>query len=360
MRSSFLLALLYSFLLSSAQDLTGFEKVNQFKINGLATTVYFKDPLRSLFSQHPDFDSKENQAKHELLDAYLHHNTLYVFQTSNKSGVQKNYELKGNPQKVRTKFYFDLAVSSPTGAIEKTTNKVNTGGSFFEHMAIFQTPQAKEVIGKGVQIWGNFVLVEPYAKLKAVVSELIKMDIENTLPADWLAREEKRIEPLFRYQTCGLQTVKRRTFTITVYQYDSLGKVANQYPRTEKDEDLYASSISEDLIGVTTFPFFSATDKKETEGNVIQLTSGLTNINHYLKDIKITLRPNTEDVEKIEATLIIHSYSAQGHSTFDERYLALFEKVGDCWLPKTIKLSPLSDPTFQRPRLVADIEYELN
>ena len=86
------------------------------------------------------------------------------------------------------------------------------------------------------------------------------MDVANTIPEEILAKEE-HIEPLFEYQKCALENVVRRTFTITVFQYDSLGNVKNRYPRTEKDKQLYYSSTSKDLTGVTTFPYFSSDDR---------------------------------------------------------------------------------------------------
>jgi len=354
--SLFLAFIIYG---ASAQDLTGFTQVDKFKIDKFATTVYFKDPLKVLISQYPDFDSKDNQIKYELLSAYLRQNTLYIFKTTAKDGGTKYYELTGNPKKLRTKNYFKIDIFSSAGTIEKTVDKVNAGGSFFEHMAIFQTQEGKEAVGKGVQIWGYFVLVERYEGLKKVVTNLIKMDVENTLPDEMMAKEEKLIEPLFAYQSCGLKTVKKREFTITVYQYDSLRHVKNKYSRTEKDADLYYSSISNDLGGVTAFPFFSATDRKDTNGNIINVTSSLSNINHYLKDIRVTMRPNSNDIENIEAKLIIHSYSAKGQSSYDELYLLQFGKVGDCWLPKTVKYSPLEDIKFETPRIVTEINYVL-
>lgn len=93
---------------------------------------------------------------------------------------------------------------------------------------------------------------------------------------------------------------------------------------------------------------------------MLRISSGLSNINHYLKDIKITLLSNSDEVKKIEGTLIIHGYPAVGHSSYEELYLAQFEKVGNCRLPKTIKFSPVNDPNFQRPRMVTEIEYALN
>lgn len=359
MRIITLITLFFSILSSQAQNLTDFELVDKFKTNGLSTKVYFKDPLKELIKTYPDFDNKDNKTKHELLSTYLNNNILYIFQTSKKDEPLKSYKLVGNPRKIRTKYYFKLEISKADGSIDKTIDKIGVGGSFFEHMIIFQTPEGKKAVGKGIQIWGFFVMVEPYENLKDKVTALIKQDIENAIPEDILAKEEKNIEPLFEYQKCGLKSVKSREFTITVYQYDSLGQVKNKYPRTETDTELYLSSINEDLNGVTTFPFFASTDKKEHEGNITHLTSNIANINHYLKDIKISMIPNSDNVEKIEGKLIIHCYTTEGHSTYDELYIAEFGKIGDCYLPKTVKFCPIDDIEYKRPRIITDIKYEL-
>ena len=340
-----------------AQKLTGFELVDNYKLDDLKVKVYFKDPLKELLNKYPDFDNKDDKTKHELLSDYLHNNTLYIFQTIKKKKLQKSYELKGNPKKTRTKYYFKLDIIEADGTITKAIDKVNIGGSFFEHMFIFQTTQGKKVIGKGINLWGYFVMIEPYSNIKTKITELIKKDLENTIPDEILVKEEISIEPLFDYQKCGLKTILKRKLTITVYQYDSLGHIINEYPRTEIDSELYLSSTSKELIGVTTFPFFSSTDKEVVVGNKIQVESELENIKHYLKDIVITTDSNK--VVKIEGKLIIHGYTTEGETTHYELYIAEFENVENCNFPKLIKFCPLNDLDYKRPRLTIEIEYEL-
>jgi hypothetical protein len=57
--------------------------------------------------------------------------------------------------------------------------------------------------------------------------------------------------------------------------------------------------------------------------------------------------------------LIIHEYSATGHSTSDELYLAEFSPVGKYSLPTTVKYTSLNDKYFALPRIVTKIEYDL-
>jgi hypothetical protein len=299
MRTLILLTIALFALSAKGQKLQNFEFVDRFTLNKISIRVFFKDPLKQLINEYPGFDTKKNEEKYELLDAYLHNNVLYVFQTTNKQGLLKSYLLKGNTKKVRTKNYFKIDIVNTNvfelpvlydSAIEKTVDKLNLRGTFFENMFIFQTSEGKKVIGNGVNIWGFFTLVESYSTVKSIVSDIIKKDITNEIPAELLATPEVAITPLFDYQTCGLGAVKKREMIITVYQYDSLGKVKNKYPRTEKDYDLYHSSISSDDIGgVTSFPFFSANDTIKAGNNpkLIYVFSSQKFMNFYLKDIKV-------------------------------------------------------------------------
>lgn len=358
MRILLVLMLLLGVVFCQAQELTDYQEVDKFKVKGLTTKVYFNDPLKHLMAVHPNFDNKENQKKHELLSEFLHNNPLYVFQTTNKKKIVRTYWLTGNPRKTRTKNYFNLEIRNSDNSLDKVIDKVNIGGSFFEHMVFFQSPQGKQSVGKGIQIWGFFTMVQPYSPIKSTIVDLIEQDISNSIPTEIIAKEEKKIEPLFDYQKCGLSKVNGRTLTITVIQYDSLGNIKNQHPRTEKDNQLYYSSTSKDLTGVISFPFFSINDEITTSGNIINVKSKLENINHYLKDIVITNNLNG-GIEKIEGKLIIHGYSSKGHSTRDELYLLEFSEVDGCRLPTIAKLCSLNDLEYKQPRLTIEIEYEM-
>jgi len=176
---------------------------------------------------------------------------------------------------------------------------------------IFQTPEGKKAVGKGIKFWDYFTTVEPYAEIKEIVTDLIRMDLTNSIPQDLLLTEREKIKPLFEYEECAISKVKEREFETTVYAYDSLGKVKNEYPRIEKDYDLYFSSTTQELTGVTTFPFFSSSDVKEEfdGGSKIKIESKQSYLNHYLKDIVIVKNLDSGEIERIEGKLIIHSYS---------------------------------------------------
>lgn len=123
-----------------------------------------------------------------MLLNYLNNNTLYLFQTNTKSELLKSYELKGNPTEKGSKYYFKLDVLKNDGTLDKAINRVGLGGLFFEHMSMFQTPENKKYIGNGLKIWGYFFMVEPYENFKNKVTSLIKLDIDNNIPEDYLIK----------------------------------------------------------------------------------------------------------------------------------------------------------------------------
>ncbi|MEQ8475345.1 MAG: hypothetical protein RIB54_03830 [Fulvivirga sp.] len=354
-------------------DLTHFKEVDKFKIDKTDIKVYFNDPMIQLARMYSDFDTKTSTEKFGILSDYLHNNPLYVFVATNKKAkINRIYVLRGNPRKQRTKNYFQIDILNERSSnlfdrtdyekdILKTIDKVNVGGSLFEHMAVFQTPEGKKVIGKGIKFWDYFTTVEPYSEIKSAVQTLIEMDLTNSIPSDYLLTKTEPIKPLFEYEECAITKVKEREIKTTVYSYDSLGKVKNEYPRTETDYDLYYSSTSQELTGVTTFPFFSSTDTKEEfeDGTRIKIESKQPYLNHYLKDIVIIKNPESGEIARIEGKLIIHAYSAAGHSTSDELYIAEFQKVGDCNLPVKIRFHSLTDVDLKRPRIVKQIKYVL-
>jgi hypothetical protein len=352
-------------------DLNEFKLVDKLRIDKTDIKVYFNDPIRQLAKLYSDFDAKTSSEKFDILSDYLHKNPLYVFVATNKKEkIDKLYVLRGNPRKQRTNNYFQIDILNETSSnlfdrddykkdILKTIDKVNVGGSVFEHMAIFQGPEGKQVIGKGIKFWDYFVRVEPYSEIKSNILELVRMDLTNSIPPDLLLVETEQIKPLFGYEECALSSIKEREIQTIVYAYDSLGVLKNEYPSTEKDYDLYYSSTSQELTGVTTFPFFTFSDQREEleGGTKVKIISKQPFLNQYLKDIVIIKNPNSGEIKRIEGKLIIHGYSASGHSTSDELYVAEFGKVGECNLPVKIRFHPLDDIELNRPRIVILIKY---
>ena len=361
MRKSLLtLITLFLFTYLQAQDLSSFQKVDEFKISGATTAVYFKDPLLALIKLYPDIDNKDNNEKHNLLLQYLYKNPVYIFQTKEKKKILKTYVLRGDERKVRTTNFYMLEIYNGIGEYEKTIDRVGVGGSFFDQMAIFQTKQGKAAVSGGAtQIWGYIVRIERYDSVKSAISKLIVMDANDKIPGDIIRKAVPEIQPLYNYESCGLSTIKSRQMIITVYQYDSLGNIKNTYPRTETDSTLYPSFLSADITGATTFPFFSLSDTVRTVGDTDFVSSVQPNIQHYLKEVKVIRDSSGKNVKRIEAKLIIHSYSAKGEDSYDELYVADFGNIGSCSFPVTVKFCNISDTTYLKPRIIINISYSL-
>ena len=68
---------------------------------------------------------------------------------------------------------------------------------------------------------------------------------------------------------------------------------------------------------------------------------------------------NNNNVERIESKLKIHGYSAEGESIMYELYVAEFSKVGNCFLPKTIKFFSDDDFDYKMPVITMEISYKL-
>lgn len=175
-------------LTGKAQQVSDFELVDQFKMNEIQVKVFFKDPLKSILKDSPNFDSQNSQDKYEQLETHLHDNVLYLFQTTDTQGLVKSYLLEGDPKKGRTRNYFNLKIINkdilqPSGIYDstkdKTINRLNLGGTFFENMFIFQTKEGKKVIGKVINMWGFFTKIEAYSTVKEAVSNIIGKDIST-------------------------------------------------------------------------------------------------------------------------------------------------------------------------------------
>ena len=90
--------------------------------------------------------------------------------------------------------------------IKKTIDKINIGGSFFEHMFLFQTPQGKSAIGKGIDPKTKTILclakIEEEAKGKLYNGSFIEAQI-ITNEKDFEKEKVRLIEYLERTQTLG-------------------------------------------------------------------------------------------------------------------------------------------------------------
>ncbi|MER2998105.1 hypothetical protein [Pontibacter populi] len=170
---------------------------------------------------------------------------------------------------------------------------------------------------------------------------------------------------LFDYQEYALKHIKRREFHKGIFEYDSLNSITREFHYEQIDDNFKKSLKSSKLWSVTTFPFFSASDSlsKKFENDQYIYYSVVTQderINYYLKDLILRFNKNYNQVDRIEGKLIIHASSlSDGDYTYDEIYIADFEKAGDFYLPSEIRFYSIDDTELKRPRIVEKIKYTI-
>jgi len=160
-----------------AQEIS--KKVDKFKIEKNTIEVTFFDPFVNILDKNPEFNSKTDKEKSELLDSYLHNSTLYNFKLTNKETKEvTNYKIVGNPEITRSKMFYKVDIYQNQTLVE-TIGKVNCGGTLFEHMSIFDNRSRKKHIGNGVQLFGYFRRVQPYKEIKNSLTAIIKTNQDN-------------------------------------------------------------------------------------------------------------------------------------------------------------------------------------
>lgn len=95
--------------------------------------------------------------------------------------------IRGNPEKLNTKFFYKVEVIKgiPNSSFNPNTDNysdkiaeiidhINCGGTLFESMSLFSDPEKKKYIGNGIQLFGYFRRVQPYSEIKASIESIIK------------------------------------------------------------------------------------------------------------------------------------------------------------------------------------------
>jgi hypothetical protein len=121
----------------------------------------------------------DNRLKHEIFENVLLSDVLYRVELFSKKKKVKTYILRGDSTQIgkRSRQHFLWQVYNERDELQSSTDKIPIGGSFFEHMALFQIPEGKAVVGQGVQIWGYMVMIHPYATTKEQLKRLIEQDL---------------------------------------------------------------------------------------------------------------------------------------------------------------------------------------
>jgi len=161
--------------------------VDEFKVKKERVKVIFYDPLLAL-AKNSNFKTKSDKEKSDLLDNYLHNNPLYLFIITNAKTSDITYLcIRGNPNKSKTKMFykvevikgisdtaFNPCISNYSDKIIKIIDNVNCGGTLFENMEIFASPENKKYVGSGIQLFGYFYRVQPFSEIKSSIINIIE------------------------------------------------------------------------------------------------------------------------------------------------------------------------------------------
>ena len=181
------LVLISTILFLSSFAFSQAKKVDAFSVRDDSIVVFFYDPLVRLNELEKDFEAKTDKQKSDALDKYLHENPLYLFKLTNNSTKQVRFlTIRGDPSKVGTKMFYKVEVidnvplqfspmdNNYANKISAVVDKVNCGGTLFEHMSLFDLDQNKKLVGKGILLFGYFRRVQPYSEIKTSITSIIE------------------------------------------------------------------------------------------------------------------------------------------------------------------------------------------
>ncbi len=340
--------------------------------------VTFFDPYENLIVNSPDFNKVDSLKQQNIWNSYLKNNVIYDFKLLKNGEVLKHYILRGDPSAevdaknlVRNKIYLlditkhEIGIdyynqSAYSKHVEKTINKIDFYGTLFENMDLLYP----EKIGKN--LFGNFRLKIPYNAIRDNVLALIRLDLYEEFPAEWIVpKNTEYLNEFFSYQSCIQQYYRvERIMKTFVRTYNDDGSVQSEYPRLETDEDVKSFVGKMNRIGdVVTLPFFNSTDKsmlvtKHESSSVYKIIIGKNEpIEKYLENIQI-IKNSENEIDKITATLLIHGSSlAKGEYIIKESYVAYFKDFDKCRLPYKILFSPEEDIDYTEPRIEIQLDY---
>jgi hypothetical protein len=342
--------------------------------------VIFFDPYENLVSENPEFKNLDSLKQEDIWNKYILNNVIYDFQLIQKKEIIKHYILRGNPSKniypqnltrnniylldivnhnKKTNFY---RLSEYSKMINKTIDKLSFYGTLFENMDLLKDNEGK----LGENIFGRFRIKIPYSTIRNNVMTLIGLDLFGEIETEWIANNTEEFKnSFFDYQEKIDQYFKIERIKKTyVRTYDQNGKIQNEYPRLNTDEDIksFIGKMNR-ITDVVSLPFFKSTDKTiliEKDSLNSKYKVELTNnapIEKYLENI-VVLKNSEGEIENITATLLIHGSSIdRGDYVERENYIAYFKTFEDLRLPFKILFSPLTDKQFEKPRIEIELDY---
>ncbi|HEY2847996.1 MAG TPA: hypothetical protein VGI80_09275 [Pyrinomonadaceae bacterium] len=69
---------------------------------------------------------------------------------------------------------FDPNNGDYSDKIVQVIDEVNCGGTLFESMTMFDAPEKKKLVGNGVQLFGYYRRVQPYAEIRKSIISIIQ------------------------------------------------------------------------------------------------------------------------------------------------------------------------------------------
>jgi len=354
--------------------------IEKLKFENYELKVIFFDPYENLVSKNPEFKKLDSIKQGEVWNKYILNNVIFDFQLIQKKKVVKHYILRGNPSKniysknlTRNNVYLlDIVnhkkkidffrLSEYSKMISKTIDKFGFYGTLFENMGILKDNKGK--LGKN--LFGRFRLKIPYSTIQNNVMTLIGFDLFGKIETEWIANNTEEFKnSFFDYQEKIDQYFKIERIKKTyVRTYDENGKIENEYPRLNTDEDIksYIGKMNR-IVNVVSLPFFKSSDKvilieKDSINSKYKVEiKDNAPIEKYLEDIVVTKNLKGE-IDNIKATLLIHGSSIKkGEYVERENYIAYFKLFKDCRLPYRILFSNLKDINHQKPRIEIELDY---
>lgn len=357
--------------------------IDKFKLEDYTIRVVFYDPYLNLIEQNPSFKDLDSTSQSDIWENYLLNNVIYDFQLIKKKKTLKHYIVKGNPTKTINKInlprntIFQLDIVKHSDELnyyqhlsyqnEKflTIDKMPCYETLFESMQLIQDEYKAGRKYIVYNFFGRYRMLIPYKLIQQGAIYFITKDLYGQIPTKLIARDNSIYENIFFDYQESLKNYFQidRSEKIRVQNYNPNGILDNEFPTLRISTDIMSTiNDTSDILGVTTLPFFLKSDSayliKQTDSTrVFRIeTPNNASINKYLQNIVVAKNLNNE-ILKIEANQLIHSYSIGGNSVSKRNFILYFKKFNDCILPYKLLLSEIDDKNYTKPNVIIELDY---
>jgi len=356
--------------------------IDEIKLEDYKIFVVFYDPYLNLLEQNPSFADMDSSKQMTIWDNYLLNNVIYDFQLTQKKKIIKHYVIKGNPTKTVEKLnlprnaIYQLDIVNHIDGVDYyfhskylnekilTADKLPFFETLFENMELIQNELKEGRMQIAYNFFGRFRMPISYKMIQKSILSIITADLYGKIPNDIIAKDNSVYSnSFFTYQQCLTNFFQiDRIEKIYIRRYNKDGSLQDEFPRIEITKDIMGNiNDTSGILKVTTLPFFTSYDStfliKQTDSTYVYKV--LTNnkpVEKYLENIIVTKNLNNEIV-KIQAVRLIHSYSIYGNSVFKENYVAYFKKFDFCILPYKMLASEIEDVNFSKPNTIIELDY---